>query len=105
MLFHCADLVGLWPSEFQTLPDPAIRLDESASIGIAPNFNSTHLILVDVEYYQEDQECHVEINLQDNKVNLYKTGIYNGPSAHGPIWAINRALEFTRRYLIQLEKE
>ncbi|MEA5077543.1 MAG: molybdopterin-binding protein [Anaerolineaceae bacterium] len=105
VLIHCADLVGLWPSEFQTLPDPAVRLDESALLDITPISNSTHLILVEVKYYQEDQECHVEISLQDNQLIQNESGIYNGPSAHGPIWAINRALEFTRRYLIQLEKE
>lgn len=105
VLFHCADLVGLWPSEFHTLPDPAVRLDESPSPDLAGISNSTHLILVEVKYYQEDQECHVKISLQDNQLARHESGIYNGPSAHGPIWAINRALEFTRRYLIQLEKE
>ncbi len=105
ILIHCSDLVGLWPTEFTSLTDPAVKLSESRSLDLSKLSNATLLTLVEVKYYQKDQECHVEITLKEQDKLLQDSGIYNGPPAHGPMWAINRTLEFTRRTLNQSEKE
>jgi competence/damage-inducible protein CinA-like protein len=105
IIIHCVDLVGLWPAELATLPDAVVKLIESDNFVLPQPTTDSLLLLVEVKYYQEDQECHVEIKLTDRNKIFQDSGIYNGPPAHGPMWAINRALEFTRRTLYQSDKE
>lgn len=99
----CSDLQGLWPAEIHSLPDSFITLHENARP--QETATSSNSLQVLVKYYQAEQECHLEINLIDSASGLQDNSIYNGPPAHGPIWAVNRTLEFIRRYLLQPEKE
>lgn len=65
-------------------------------------FNSSNpaSIQVDCCYKVQDNECKMDFNICTMKsVNRY-THLYNGPSAQGPLWAVNLLLESIRQTLL-----
>ncbi len=103
----CSSLQGLWPSEFQTTPDLSIHLYESPEEEnkFQLTIQDTNSIRVEVKYYQQELECHLEFIIIDQTQTVKEDSVYNGPPAHGPTWAINRVLENIRRHLNQMPKE
>lgn len=104
VILYCASLQGLWPAELQSKNEPALELEEATNPVLPPKDSilANNWVIVEVKYYQEGMECHLDFDLSDGVSNLHESSIYNGPPAHGPTWAINRVLEFTRRKINQI---
>lgn len=103
VVIYSSGLQGLWPAEVFSSSETAIEIIESVEEkpAIPHSTKKENYLEVKLIYFQEDLDCHIDLDLSIKSQFWHESSIYNGPPAQGPIWAINHVLDTIRRTIIK----